>query len=291
MFDYQTQPDNDSGSAITYKGLLVLNTDKSKRHCLLVLSGTSTQISDIGFFIDRLIERGYSVASIERVIGGPFHVWMKPKVERKEALKHFLRQLIETHHIEKIDIIAHSYAPFEVVRLLLTAPERYRRNIDNLLFVNPAGFNDHIQYIPHCLRFSFIFIMKEWGRAVLNRVRPSISDRLFKEFYFNKLHAITCLFLKTVINPVRTFREVADIVSFKLTGHVKQLIDRYGYKVYFFINTGDELVMASKTLDHVKQFVPENRIRTFPGNHLDMLIHREQTNTFLDYLDNVKVMS
>jgi len=47
--------------------------------------------------------------------------------------------------------------------------------------------------------------------------------------------------------------------------------------------------MASKTMDHIKRWVPEKRIVTFPGNHLDILIHQRQIKAVLDYLKRVMV--
>ncbi|MBW1892951.1 MAG: hypothetical protein JRI91_04555 [Deltaproteobacteria bacterium] len=289
---YQVQPEaKDSLKEIKYEGLFIKNENKLKKHCILMLSGTSTQLADIDYFISHLVDREYSIASIERFIGGPFNIWIKPKLERKEALKHFICQLKENHNIEKIDIIAHSYAPFEVIRLLIDAPELYRKYVGNILFINPAGFNDNIKYIPHCLRFSFIFIMKEYGSALVNLLRKGTGDKFLREFYLNKLRAITSLFLKTIQNPVRTFKEVADIVSFKLSFHVKNLIELYGYNFHFFLNTGDELVNVSKTLQQIKELVPEKRIMTFSGNHLDILIHKNQIKLFLNYLDKIMVIS
>lgn len=281
---------NDSIKEIRYQGLFITNGNTLKNHCIVVLSGTSTQIADIDFFLSNLIDRGYSIASIERFLGGPFHIFMKPKIERKEALKHFIIQLRENHNIEKFDIIAHSYAPFEVIRLLIDAPALYRNCVGNILFINPAGFNDNIKYVSHCLRFLFIFIMKEYGRSVFNLLKNIKTDKSHKDFYLNKHRAIISLFVKTIQNPVRTFKEVADIVSFKLSFHVKELIEHYGYNFYFFLNTGDELVIVSETLKHIRKLVPDRRIMTFPGNHLDILINKNQTKLFLKYLNRILVM-
>lgn len=277
---------------IAYDGLFIRNGSELKKHCVLILTGTSTQLADVNYFINHLIRRGYSVASIDRFIGGPFHVRMKPKLERKAALKHFICQLREKYGMQKVDIIAHSYAPFEVIRLLTGDPELYKKYIGNILFFNPAGFNDNIKYISHCLRFSFIFIMKEYIRSLVGLllIRKGMKDRFLKEFYWNKLRAINSLFFKTIQNPVRTFKEVADIVSFKLSTHVEKLIKNYGYKFHFILNTDDELVASSKTIQHIKGLVPEKRIITFPGNHLDILIHKRQIRVLLDYLDKVMVM-
>lgn len=161
-------PTNGSSEEIQYQCLFIRNNGQSKTHCILLLSGTSTQLSDIEYFISRLLERGYALASIERFIGGPFNIRRKPGIERKEALKHFIHQLKENYQIERIEIITHSYASFEVIRLLMDAPELYKEYIRNIIFINPAGFKEDIKFIPHCLRFTFIFILKEYVRVLMH---------------------------------------------------------------------------------------------------------------------------
>ena len=144
-----------------YQGLFIKNNDKTANHCIVFLSGTSTQLADISYFLDCLVKKGYSVAAVERFIGGVCDVRGKPEIERKEILKHFIDHLTKNCHIKTIHIIAHSYASFEVIRFLTDVPETYRQYIRNIIFINPAGFNDAIRFVPHCLRFTFLFITKE----------------------------------------------------------------------------------------------------------------------------------
>lgn len=286
--DYRVTPDGTS-KEIRYQALVVKsNDDFRNKDCIVFLSGTSTQLVDVEFFMGHLLERNHCVASIERFIGGPFDMGIKPDIERKEALKHFIRQLKVNHQIEQFDIIAHSYASFEVVRLLADNPESYREYLRNIIFINPAGFNDHIRFIPHCLRFTFIFILKEYLRVLgyfLKKSREkNAGDR---DFYARKLRATNSLFLKTIQNPVKTFKEVADIASFKLKPIVKELIEKYGYTFYFVLNTEDELVAVSQTLKFARHLLPENRIISFPGNHMDLLVNKGQIINFLNILDEI----
>ena len=95
-----------SAKGFVYDALLIENGRGLTHHCTLFLTGTSTRLADVDYFISHLIEREYSVASIERSIGGPFHVLMRPKLERVAALRHFIDHLTNIGKIQRIDIIA-----------------------------------------------------------------------------------------------------------------------------------------------------------------------------------------
>lgn len=272
---------------IKYQGVVVKKDDKFITQCIILLSGTSTQLADISYFLNCLKERGYSVAAIERFIGGLFDIRVKPEFERKAALKDFIHQLTENHRIQKFHVIAHSYASFEVIRLLIDDPITYRKYIENIIFINPAGFNDALRFFSHCLRFTFIFIFKEYLRVFFSLFKASGNDDFLKTFYKKKFHATTSLFFKTLQNPARTFKEVADIVSFKIKPHMQTLIEEYGYNFHVALNTDDELVPVAATLHQLIGVLAEKRIMRFPGNHMDLLINDKQIRLFLDHLDKI----
>ncbi len=272
---------------IQCQGLVIKKDEISSDHCIVFLSGTGTQLCDTSILIESLADKGYTVAAIERFIGGISDVRIKPQIERKTALSLFLHYLTKEHLLVKYHIIAHSYAAFEIIRLLADAPEYYRKHIQNIILINPAGFNETIRFVPHCLRFTFLFILKEYIRGFFHWIKAGNQCNPLKVVYANKLKITHSLFVKTIQNPVRTYKEVADIVSFKIKPYMQHLIENHDYRFHFVLNTGDELIPISATLGQVNHMIPEDNIMTFPGNHMDLLVHKKQIHSFIDNLERI----
>lgn len=83
---------------------------------------------------------------------------------------------------------------------------------------------------------------------------------------------------------MRTFREIADIVSFDISSCVAMLAETYGFAFYFALNMDDNLVDASRTLAFARSRVPGDRILTFRGNHLDSFINERQIASIADLI-------
>lgn len=276
-------------SSMEYGGLFIEAHGSPPDQCILVLSGTSIQLADIEFFINCLVGEGYSVASIERDIGGLIDFKTDSKADRKLALGDFIDHLKRDRGVSNIYIIAQSYAALEVVRLLVEAPETYRASIPAVVFVNPAGFDRQMRYLPHCFRFLFIHVLSGYASAVAKLVMNRRNAPETRRDFRRKLTAVHSFFIKTVRNPIRTFKEIADIVSFDIIPYVKLLIEKYGFSFHFVLNGDDNLVSASRTLEWVRRLVPHENVTVFPGNHLDFFVDERQIVSFLDTLGMIAV--
>lgn len=284
--EYAVEGDG-SQNTLTYKGFFLSPEDSLSKHCVLVLSGTSIQLRDIQVVFDHLLKKGYAVAAIERNIGHLFNIYMHPASDRLSALKHFIRHLTQDLGVDHIDIIAQSYASAEVVRALMDAPETYTAHISSIVMVNPAGFNRSIRYLPHCLRFLFIHMLSEYvktARLIITCKRKGAAET---KRYIRKWGALNSFFIKTLQNPARTFREIADIVSFDITSQLRFLLKKHGDLFYFVLNKDDTLVAVEKTLSWSQRSVPESHILVFPGNHLDSFIDENQILLISELIDKI----
>jgi pimeloyl-ACP methyl ester carboxylesterase len=257
------------------------------KDCVLLLTGTSTQLEDVRLFTDFLARQGRAVAAVERFIGGPFDIGYDPRKERAETLKAALAYLQETLKVERIQVVAHSYATFEITRLLSEAPGKYAHGIDNIILVNPAGFSGKKRFVRHCLRFVFLMILREncrlAARLLLNRNGKAESRQLWKR----KLSAAASLFLKTIYNPSKTFKEVADVVSYQVKPSLQKLIQSGNYRFHAFINTDDNLVAPEESLRELQDLLPARSLLTCPGCHMDLFVDTDQMHRFSAYLTDI----
>ena len=278
---------NNSQNTLTYKGFFHSSEARISSHCVLVLSGTSIQLKDIQLVFDQLLKKGYAIAAIERNIGHIINTHMHPASERVLALKDFIHHLTEHLGVNRIDIIAQSYASFEVVRALIDTPEAYAKHISSILMVNPAGFDNNIKYLSHCLRFLFIHILSEYAKTVWSIVTYKFKKSVETKYYRRKLRALNSFFIKTLQNPIRTFKEIADIVSFDITPDLESLLEKNEYSLYFVLNQDDNLVAAGKTLSWSQRSVPNSHILVLPGNHLDSFIDENQILLISKIIDKI----
>ncbi len=284
--EYQVERDC-SKKKITYNGLFIRPKAKKSEHCVLVLTGTSVQLQDIQLFIDSLVNKGYAVAAIDRNIGNILNIEIHPKLDRLLALKHFLSHLTEKFGVDKINIVTQSYASFETVRTLINDPETYAKKISNIIMVNPAGFNNRIKYIPHCLRFLFIHMLSEYIKTLRYFIMYKLKISSETKHYARKMRALNSFLIKTLQNPTRTFREIADITSFDIRPYVELLLKKYGYPFYFVLNRDDNLVAMKNTLSWSQIAVPNSNILVFSGNHLDSFIDERQILLILELIDKI----
>jgi len=255
--------------------------------CVLLLTGTSMQVEDVVYFTDFLQQQGHAVATLERFVGGPFDIGYDPKQDRVDSLEAALSFLLETHMVAKIHLVAHSYASFEAVRVLSRDPARYAGRIHNIVLINPAGFSKKTRFFRHCLRFTFLMVLREcWGSArQLMCVRREQSES--SALLVRKLHATCVMFRKTVSNPSKTIKEVADVVSFKVKPHLKQLIQDHHYRFHVFINMDDNLVAPDETLRELQDLLPASSMMTCSGHHMDLFVDSSQMILFNAFLTDI----
>jgi pimeloyl-ACP methyl ester carboxylesterase len=254
--------------------------------CVLLLSGTSTQVDDLRYFTGFLTEQGLSVAVLERFIGGPLDVGFDPVKERRTALRHALEYLDQVRGMQRVLVLAHSYAAIEVVRVLSEAPQRYAGLISDVVLVNPAGFAPQRRFVRHCLRFLFLAMLKEY-LLVTARLAASTPDGETRGFLQRKRAGTATLFLKTVANPMRTFKEVADVVSCDIKPSLVKLIREYGYRIHAFVNTDDNLVSPHRSLRELTPLLPAGSLRSCPGHHMDYFFDRSQMRHLTDFLKQI----
>jgi pimeloyl-ACP methyl ester carboxylesterase len=276
-----------NGVAISLSGIPCDGSKRARQECVLVLTGTSTQIRDVSHFTDFLAQKGHAVATVERFVGGPFDVGYDPKTERSDTLKAALSFLRETGKVERIHIVAHSYAAFETVRLLFEDPEKYLGCVANVILVNPAGFGRNSGFIGHCLRFLFFMVLKEYcylGKRIMFQRNLSAEAQ---QTLVRKMRLTTSLLVKTVINPVKTVKEVADVISFRVAPYLKQLITENGFRFHVFINSNDNLLAPEETLRELHDLLPAQSVMICPGHHSDLFVDALQMHQFDAFLNNI----
>jgi len=254
--------------------------------CILLLTGTSMQIEDVAYFTEFLEQKGHAVATLERFVGGPFDVGYDPQKDRTDSLEAALGFLLETRRVARLQIVAHSYAIFETVRVLCKDPERYAGRISNIILVNPAGFCKKTRFVRHCLRFTFLMVLREYWQSARKIVLGHGGEPESGALLARKLRATRTIFLKTVYNPSKTFKEVADVVSFKVKPYLTQLIEN-GYRFHLFINMDDNLVAPEETLRELQDLLPASSLMTCPGNHMDLFVDGGQMTLFNAFLTDI----
>jgi len=87
---------------------------------------------------------------------------------------------------------------------------------------------------------------------------------------------------------MRTFREIQDIVTFKIKKPIMSLQNRHGYDINIFLQSGDEVVSARVTEAALKDTLPPGHIRIVPGGHNDLFFQEWQRDEFTTFLMEVR---
>jgi hypothetical protein len=242
------------------------------KRCVLVLTGTSTNVADVACFISRLRRCGSAVAAVERFIGGPLAFFIRPSVERPAALKHFMGRLYKDFGITDLDVVAHSYAAQEVVRVFDGRPATSFPRIGTITLINPSGFGNTRGFFAHCLRFVFLFILRDYYHNRRKLKSYEGTDEVLKGDCRRVMVGLRTLLIKTIANPIRTIKEVADIVTCDLRPAARRLVLREGRRLLVFLSRRDTLVSADKTRDFFHHALPSVPCIDLPGNHLDPVL-------------------
>lgn len=272
-----------------YNALFIDSTNEHSDVCILILTGTSTQLEDVGYFIRQLVKAHFTTAAIERSVFGVRYLNLSPGADREATLKHFIYHLKMHYGVKKIIILTHSYASLEIVRLLAKNPTSYTEYIDHIIFTNPVGFGKKSSYITHCFRFLFIHILSEYIcsiKTALNRDKKTIKDNMRNR---RKLKVLNSFLKKTLQDPLRTTKEIWDIVSCDIRGQVKLLMQKHGYSFSFVLNKNDNLVSSSETLIFLRQLDSSSSPLLFSGNHLDCLTDERQVLKLIDNIHKITV--
>ena len=263
---------------------------------VLLLAGTSLPLEDRIEFILAIATAGYEVASIENALGGLFDVTIDPVKERPDALRHFLGHLVEIAQVEDITILAQSYSAFEVIRVLLEDPARYRRHIRSILFINPPGLNENTGIVKHSTRFVGHHVLKGYlkARRKLKELSESgLAESMKKrsaeiDFYRTEINGINIWSKRTFVNPARTMRELYDVVSFRIRDYLATLQDEFGYDLNFFLQSDDQLLPVEISLQTLAGLVPSEKIRVVPGGHNDLFFQKWQRKALLDFIGEIR---
>jgi radical SAM superfamily enzyme YgiQ (UPF0313 family) len=246
---------------------------------VLLLGGTSIPVSDRKRLIKSFLEAGYEVASIENPIGGHFDFRIDPVKERPEALKDYMAHLRNSCDIKEINIVAQSYSAFELVRVLLEDPFRYKGFVKCIILVNPPGFDENLNMAKHIFRFL-------WKHTIRGYLNPKSSHPDKAGFSKKEKVGIRTWTGKSLTNIVRSLREVHDIVHYRIKTPLKKLQGN-GYKICFFLQTYDQVVPAQITLKHAEELVPQSQIKCVEGGHNDLFFQEWQRKSFIEYYQEV----
>lgn len=280
-----------SHSLLIKRGISVSCRDMNKP--VLILGGTSIQFTECRELIECLLESGYEVASIEYPVGGPFDFFINPAKERTSSLKKTLNYL-KSCNVEHVDIVAQSYATFEVIRAL-SKDNTYRGFVRNIILINPPGLDKNISMARHIDRFLvhhlFKGFVKSIGLLFGFRNMPSGSGmNIKKEFALRELKGIGLWSFKTLQNIVRTTKEIRDIVTF-LIGEPLMRLQESGYNIRFFLQSEDQLIPMRMSLKTIYQTFPKHTVKIAPGGHNDLFFQKWQRSAFLTYLKEIRSAS
>lgn len=267
-----------------YRSFFFPSTPNRWDRCFLILTGTSTKVFDVAYFIEKVLAQGYTVAAIERSIGGPMAFLRKRDAERLAALKHFLNHLYNDVGIESIDILAHSYAAQEVVRALDGRPTVLLPRINMISLINPSGFGNTSGFLQHCLRFVFLFVIRDYFSNLTRFLGQRKSSPEIRADCRRVMRGILLLFVQTILNPGRTFKEVDDIVNCDLRPAVRKLVTEDGRRLQVFLSKGDTLISNQRTKDFFLNELPSVSCIDLPGNHLDPLLCQSCVQKVIDAL-------
>lgn len=246
---------------------------------VLLLGGTSIPVSDRKRLIKSFLEAGHEVASIENPIGGPFDFRIDPVKERPDALKDYMEHLRNSYEIKEINIVAQSYSAFELIRVLLEDPFRYKGFVKCIILVNPPGFDENLNMLKHIFRFL-------WKHTIRGYLNPKSRHPDKVGFRKNEKVGIRTWTGKSLTNIVRSLREVHDIAHYRIKMPLKKL-QEHGYKICFFIQTYDQVVPAHITIKHAEELVPHSQIKCVDGGHNDLFFQKWQRKSFIEYYQQV----
>lgn len=277
---------------LTLEGVAVRYNNS--RRPLLMLGGTSISLEDQKELIVYLLKAGLEVAAVQTPMGGPLDFDFHPVAMRQLSLEDFVGRLKNDESVKGIDIIAHSYAAYEVVRILTASPPAYRQTVKSVLLINPPGFQHRTGFFPHCLGSLWYHVIGGYVRCWqcrigLKRCLYDASGASGADFIDREIAGINSMTFKALNNPVRTIQEIRDIVSFRLLRPIYLLQTLYGYDFNFFLNTGDRIVPVSTTLKSIAGVIPARNIKVVPGGHNDLLFQKWQRPALLSFIEAIRM--
>ena len=261
-------------------------------HPLLLLGGTSVTVEDCKELIGFLFKAGYEVAGIENRIGNPLDFGTQPGLDREAALTSFIHHLRNKEGVKSVDLVGLSYSAFEIIRSLKGNPD-LSPFVQSLILINPPGLNEDITLLKHVTRFIFhhaiIGYLKSMGTFLGFSIVSLEGDSKLKRAYARReVHGISTWTRKTCLNLVRTFKEVHDIVTFRIKESLRNLQDRYGYDINVFLQAEDRLIPARATQEALKDFLPKDHVEVVPGSHNDLIFQKWQHPAFLNFINRVR---
>jgi len=263
-------------------GIAVAEPDRGRP--VLVLGGTSLTGTDMAGLLQRLSADGYETACLEHPLGGPLAVDIDPRRERPAALRACLDHLRRQPGLYRVDIIAQSYAALDVVRALDGDPG-LRSLIGSIVLVNPPGCDERLGYLRHCWRFLADHTLR--GATMARRRLATSNEPREREAVQRDLEGIRRWFLSTLRNPVRTLRELHDIVTVRLREPLLRL-QQQGYALHLFLQTDDRVIPHRATLEQLSDLLPATSIKLLPGGHNDLFFQPATQDALVSFLGELR---
>ncbi|MGO9612367.1 MAG: B12-binding domain-containing radical SAM protein [Dissulfurispiraceae bacterium] len=259
---------------------------------LLLLGGTSIPIEDRKELIGFLLQAGYEVASIENPIGSPLDFSMRPGLDRAISLTSFLHHLRDKEGVKSVDIIGQSYSAFEIIRSLRGNPN-FSSFVRSIILINPPGLNENITFLKHVSRFIFHHVIGGYLKSLgtylgFNIVSLEGGHKVKRVYAKREAQGISTWTFKTCLNLVRTFKEVHDIVTFRIKEPLRDLQDSYGYDINVFLQSHDQIVPTRVTREALKDLVRDDHVEVVPGGHNDLFFQKWQRPAFLNFIRKVR---
>jgi hypothetical protein len=156
--------------------------------------------------------------------------------------------------------------------------------MDGNSLINPSGFGNTNGFLQHCLRFVFLFVLRDYFFNLKRLLGHRKESPEIKDDYRRVMRGILWLFIQTILNPERTFKEVHDIVNCDLRPAVRKLVTEDGRRLQVFLSKGDTLISSQRTKDFFFSELPSVRCIDLPGNHLDPLLCESCVQKVIDAL-------
>jgi putative intracellular protease/amidase len=122
----------------------------------------------------------------------------------------------------------------------------------------------------------------------VNEKHSKGSVKKDRDYAKKEFRGISIWTLRSCTNIIRTFREVNDIVTFRIKKPLHILKNKYNYNLNIFLQSDDQIIPAQVSKEHLKDVLPEDNVRMVPGGHNDIFFQQWQRPAFLDFLKEIR---
>ena len=167
------------------------------------------------------------------------------------------------------------------------------RLVRSIVLINPPGLNERITFFSHVTRFLTRHFAGGYLKSLasllgLATAAPREGTRREKRVHARKeAEGITVWMARTVINLVRTFREVQDIVTFR----IKEPIESLQNSTDAISTSSSSRMIRLSLLDHgggPQGYLTAGAYQNCPRGHIDLFFQEWQRDEFMAFLREIR---